>query len=163
MFVYLVRHGEALEESVDPARPLSPQGHHEVRAVAHQLAALASAAMPTPIRLIHHSGKRRTEQTAQILAAALAPHAQLVPTDHLGPNDDPRLVADKLNAARAQPNAVMVVGHLPHLGRLASLLLGADSDLTPIRFATASVAALSWQESDGWAVDWVLSSRLAHP
>ena len=160
MDVYLVRHGHAVDGTVDPARPLSRQGQDEIQAVAAHLARLERAAIPHPIAEILHSGKARAEQTAQILGHALASHASVEVSSGLAPNDDPRIAAERLNGARDEDRAIMLVGHLPHLERLIGLLLCGDSHVTPARLTTAAVAALSWHERDGWALDWLLADGL---
>jgi len=160
MDAYLVRHGHAVDATVDPARPLSRQGQHEVQAVAAHLAGLKRAAIPHPISEIQHSEKTRAEQTAQILGHALAAHASVEVSSGLAPSDDPRIVAERLNGARDEDRAIMLVGHLPHLERLIGLLLCGDSNVAPARLTTAAVAALSWHQRDGWALDWLLADGL---
>ena len=160
MDVYLVRHGHAVDATDDPARPLSRRGQDEVQTVAGHLARLERAAIPHPITGILHSGKKRAEQTAQILGHALARSASVDVSSGLAPNDDPRIVAQRLNDARGEDRAIMLVGHLPHLERLIGLLLCGDSNATPARLTTAAVAALSWHERDGWALDWLLADGL---
>jgi phosphohistidine phosphatase len=54
MIVYLVRHGDAVPEQVDSARPLSAKGRAEVEATAKEL--LAEGAK---VDEIWHSGKLR--------------------------------------------------------------------------------------------------------
>jgi phosphohistidine phosphatase len=68
MRLYLVQHGEAVAEDVDPARPLSATGQSDVTKVARFLAASGLS-----VSQVLHSGKLRAEQTAALLAAALAP------------------------------------------------------------------------------------------
>ena len=160
MDVYLVRHGHAVDSAVDPARPLSPQGREEVQAVAAHLARLGRAGMPHQIANIQHSGKARAEQTARILGDALAAETSVAVSSGLAPNEDPRIVAERLNGARREDRAIMLVGHLPHLERLIGLLLCGDSNAAPARLTTAAVAALSWHERDGWALDWLLADGL---
>ena len=59
VWLYLVQHGEAVGESVDPNRPLSAHG----RATVEQVAACA-ARLGLKVDQIRHSGKLRAEQTA---------------------------------------------------------------------------------------------------
>jgi phosphohistidine phosphatase SixA len=63
MRLYLVQHGDAVPERLDPERPLSASGRREVQAVARLLA-------DTGVRAAHvvHSGKLRAQQTAELLA-----------------------------------------------------------------------------------------------
>ena len=63
MDLYLVQHGEAKSEAEDPERPLTLQDIEAVRR-------MASWASQVGVRVdqIRHSGKRRAEQTAALLA-----------------------------------------------------------------------------------------------
>ena len=60
MKLYLVQHGEACAEDVDPERPLTAQGRADVE----RLAAFLQQAGIQVGRVIH-SGKLRAEQTAE--------------------------------------------------------------------------------------------------
>ena len=106
---------------------------------------------------IRHSGLARARQTAEILAARLASPRGVREVGGLRPNDDPAVVRSGLEAAR---DSVMLVGHLPHLARLASLLLAGDPAAVPIRFAPGAVACLT-REDDGWALEWLVTPALA--
>jgi phosphohistidine phosphatase len=152
MELYLVRHGEAIPRSMDPARPLSEQGRSEVRQVAAFAARLGLA-----VGQIRHSGKARAEQTAVLLAEALSPPAGLVTVSGLGPSDDVRPVAAAL-AAESQP--VMLVGHLPFLARLTGFLLAGDAEKEVVRFHTAGMVCLV-HEDGRWQVAWVLTPEMA--
>ena len=82
MRLYLVQHGDALPEQVDPERPLSAKGRRDVEAVARLLASTGTRAVR-----VAHSGKLRAQQTAEVLAAALAPAAVPETMTGLNPND----------------------------------------------------------------------------
>ena len=71
MKLYLAQHGEAVAKTEDAQRPLSDQGRHDVRAMA---ALLQSAGVR--VERVWHSGKRRAEQTARLLAGALLPRGR---------------------------------------------------------------------------------------
>jgi phosphohistidine phosphatase len=156
--VYLVQHGRAVPEEKDAERPLSDAGRAEVERVANHLADGLDQAIAIPIVEVHHSGKLRAQQTAEILGRRIAPKATLRATDGLSPNDDPRIIADRLDARRAERSAAMFVGHLPHLQRLAGLLITGDANARPIRMRNAGVVRLSWDQH--WGVDWVVWPEL---
>lgn len=60
-------------------------------------------------------------------------------------------------AARHDREAVLLlVGHLPHLARLAGLLLTGDAGRTPGRFVNAGVLKID-STQDGWAVEWYVT------
>ena len=154
MKLYLVRHGEAMTVGEDPVRPLTAQGRREVERVA----GLAQRA-GIEVSQIRHSGKRRAEETAEILGAFLQPAGGSVAMPGLAPNDDVHAVA-KLLKAENQP--LMVVGHLPFLERLVSLLVTGKPDHNVVQFEKGSIVCL---ESDanrrGWSVQWAVTPALA--
>jgi phosphohistidine phosphatase len=147
MTIYLVRHGEALPAPADAVRPLSPRGRAEVERVAHLAADLGLR--PAEIR---HSGLLRAGQTAEILAARLAPARGVRPVPGLGPEDDPEPVAVECEQARVP---LMLVGHMPHLGRLAGRLLIGDPARPLIRFGTGTIAAIA-RKDGGVLVECVI-------
>lgn len=152
MHCYLVQHGEAKGEAEDPARPLTPRGREEVGRVARHAAALGLR-----IAEIRHSDKLRARQTAQILAEHLSPARGVRETAGLAPTDDPAKVRAEVEAA-GEP--VMLVGHLPHLSRLASSLVVGDPGEEIIRFRMGAIACLA-RADGGWAVQWILTPELA--
>ena len=152
MSIYLVRHGEARPDPDDAVRPLSERGRAEVERVAR----LVALARP-PVAEIRHSGLLRARQTAEILAAALAPAGGVRAHEGFAPGDEPGIAAA---ACEAATEPVMLVGHMPHLGRLASRLLIGEAGREVIRFETATVACLARTER-GWVVEWVVGPRLA--
>lgn len=67
MRLYLVQHGEAQPENVDPQRHLTEQGQRAVQKVAEFLRPLSLS-----VSAIWHSGKPRAQQTAEILSRAIS-------------------------------------------------------------------------------------------
>lgn len=159
MRLYLVQHGDALAEDADPARPLSQTGERDVRRLTEFLAARGLA-----VSRVVHSGKLRARQTAEILAAGLASGVAAQEFAGLSPKDPTGPFAGLI--ARWQED-VMVVGHLPFLGKLVSrLTLGAeDHDLAA--FQPGSVVCL--ERADGtadpgaWRLAWMLRPELLPP
>lgn len=148
MNFYLVRHGEAKPEDEDPRRPLSDQGRREVEKVAR-----AVAAREIQITAILHSDKLRARETAEILARALSPRGGAREIQGLSPEDDPLMAKAELEATAAP---LMLVGHLPHLSRLTSLLVKGDPENEIVSFAPAAVVCLSHTEG-AWKVQWTLT------
>jgi phosphohistidine phosphatase len=149
MRLYLVRHGDAKAEAVDPARPLSDRGWAEVARMARHLGALR-----LPVAEIRHSEKLRAVQTADALARSLAPPYGLRPARGLNPLDDPAIAREDVEVF---PEPLMLVGHLPHLGRLAQALLGIEREV----FDFPPAAAVALLRSDrGWRLDWVLTPEI---
>ena len=151
MHLYLVRHGEAKGAIEDPACPLTERGTLAVGRMADW-----AVGAGVKVSQIRHSGKRRAEQTAGLLAERLNPAGGVVVISGIKPDDDPAPVALTLRAVR---EPLMLVSHLPFLGRLADLLLAGASSGHLIRFQTAEIACLSRHEGK-WSVDWVMSPAL---
>ncbi len=151
MNLFLVQHGQAKSEVDDPARSLSDAGAEAAEKVAKWLG--NSELKVTEIR---HSGKKRAEQTASIFAKHLSPPQGLVAAPGLNPMDDVRRVADELREYRG---TLMIVGHLPFLGRLTGLLVAGDPECEVVRFQNAGVVCLQAYEGR-WSVEWVVVPNL---
>ena len=153
MDFYLVRHGEAKPEEEDPARPLSDQGREGVRHVARKAAATGVKAAE-----ILHSGKLRAKQTAEILAEHLSLSNGLSQKEGLKPLDDPGIAKEILEK---NPESLMLVGHLPHLSHLVSILLSGDPEKGMVYFETGAMVCLSRTENpeNGWTLKWVISPK----
>ena len=122
MFLYVLRHGDAKPKNEDPERGLSDRGREEVETIC----AVFSKIEPK-IDAIWHSGKTRAEQSAGILATNLKIGDRVCSRSGLNPNDPPSPLVEKIER---QGKNLVIVGHLPQLGKLVSLLLlGAEREL----------------------------------
>ena len=153
MQVYLVQHAEAKREEEDPQRPLTERGWQEIRRVA---AFIARAGCVQVARIIH-SGKTRAQQTAEVLAEYLCPSAGVSAAEALEPLAAPQLWAARLATAQ---EPVMLVGHLPHLGRLVALLLCGEEGRQPVTLQMAGVVCLARAESAAWSLQWMIIPAL---
>jgi phosphohistidine phosphatase len=144
--VCLVQHGEAVSEEIDPRRPLSERGRTEAEKVASFLAKAG-----IKVSRILHSTKLRAKETAEIMAKHLG--AKVEEVEGLEPKADPRPWAEKLKDVKED---VMIVGHLPHLSKLASLLLVGRDDVEIIRFRYAGVYCLERGEDGSWRILWAI-------
>lgn len=154
MRLYLVRHGEATSEAEDPKRPLSIAGRAEVEKIARHLARVSAIVDGFTVR---HSGKLRAAQTAEILAAYLHPAGTPEQAPGLAPGDPPQRALELIQEAAGD---LMLAGHLPHLGRLASLLLTGDSERVGFKLPAAAIVCLE-RESGSWRLNWLLIPALA--
>jgi len=151
MYVYLIQHAKAKTKDEDPERGLTDEGIAE----AQKCFAFFSAQNPT-VEFIWHSGKRRAAQTAELLSdlsgfkGAVSEHASLCP------DDDVREIAGVL---QGRPGETVIVGHMPHLARLASFLLSEDERREVIRFRNSGVVCLENDES-GWRLCWMVTPEL---
>ncbi len=148
MMLYLARHGEAEPEIVGRERCLTEKGKSDVARVAEYLAGL-----PIALKQVRHSGKARAAETASILADRLAAGYASEAVDGLAPPDDPHIWADRLQSVEED---IMLVGHLPHLTGLASLLLCGELGRNLIDFRAAGIACLR-RTGAGWSIEWVIT------
>ena len=132
MKLYLVQHGEATAKEVDPERPLTEKGRGDVSRIAGFLKKAGIKVMAT-----WHSENLRAIQTAQILGEAVS--SEIMKQEGLAPNDAVSKWLEELNT-RVQD--VMIVGHLPFLQKLASLLLAGNEVSQLISFRPGGVACL---------------------
>lgn len=151
MKVYLVRHGEAVSSGVDPKRPLSKQGLADVRKVAAFIKPLGIS-----VEHIWHSGKLRAAQTAEILADAVKAEKGCSEHDALDPNDDVTVIADELAAYNTD---LMIVGHLPFLAYLTSLLTAGSETADIAAFDAGSIACLNRSNPGRWRIEWMITPK----
>jgi phosphohistidine phosphatase len=146
MRLYLIQHGEAKPEAEDPQRSLTIKGQEEVQRV-------AKAAKRLDIRpsRIYHSGKRRAQQTAEIIASALNSSFEFA--QGLSPLDDVRPWVERISKEKGD---LMIVGHLPFLEKLTSYLLCGDEKARLVLFRYGAIVCLIQKEDRGWAVHWIL-------
>ncbi|MFQ6092525.1 MAG: phosphohistidine phosphatase SixA, partial [bacterium] len=96
------------------------------------------------------------EETALILAEQLSPPSGVKAVQGLAPKDD---VAPMAEGLESETGPVVLVGHLPFLSRLASLLLTGDAESPVVRFRMGGIVCLV-RENGNWAVGWALTPDL---
>ena len=151
MHLYLAQHAEAKPVETDPTRGLTPKGIADVQKVAAHLATLNF-----DIKKIYHSGKTRAHETASILASHFKPVKGIIEAAGLAPQDDPEIWHERL---KTLDESTVLVGHLPHLRRLASLLLCGDSERAVLHVRAGGVVCLRRLE-DSWSLEWAISPEL---
>ncbi len=115
------RHAEASEGMPDDSRPLTEKGRRQAERVAHFL----STHLPPKTRILV-SPALRAQQTASALTA------QFITVPDIGTHATPQTAI----AAADWPmgsGAVLLVGHQPWMGELASLLLTGHADYWSIK------------------------------
>src|SRR5512139_899818 len=137
--IYLVRHGIAappLAGLGNGDRRLSPDAKRKMRRVARglkRLGVMPDAVLSSPLR--------RAEETAGAVAGVLDPKLVVQVYPPLAPGHEPAEVLKGLHRCRAARELVLV-GHQPDLGLLASHLLTGSSGLVPLPFKKGAVAAI---------------------
>lgn len=149
MKLYIMRHGQA--ESLPNSkgqRPLSPVGVAE-------LEALARALEPKSLQISHvmHSEKRRAEETAKIMAKAIAKDQSMACSPLLNPDKD---IDDLLIDIEAWHDDTLLVGHMPCVSQLVSQLVTGGQFIDVVRFAPGTLVCLERYDQSQWIVNWVL-------
>ena len=152
MEFYLVRHGEAVSQALNSERPLAPGGRRDVERLGQ-----GAAKRGIQPGQIFHSGLLRAQQTAEILSESLRPVEGVRDLAGLRPDDDPVIAKAELESSTA---SLMLVGHLPHISRLASFLVAGNADQELVQFAPATVLGLSY-ENYHWKILWKITPATA--
>jgi len=109
-----MQHGEAFPDSTDPKRHLTPQGERQIQESARALHKLG-----VHFDRIVASTKMRSQQTARIVAQALDyPPEKILETASLDPMATGAEMLVYLKGL-GKEGRILLVGHLPSLGRLA--------------------------------------------
>ena len=143
----MVQHGEAESKEQNAERPLSKKGIEN----AGKLARFLAKAEIQPGR-IFCSEKLRAKQTAERLAEKLNPENKVEEIKGIAPLDDPRFAFERVNTA-VQP--LMLVGHLPHLSKLASLLITGNFEKEVVAFKYSGCVCIE-KAQEGWRVKWAV-------
>ena len=152
MHLYIIRHAHALDAAEDAARPLSKRGAKQVRALAKFLRATGALEAAE----IWHSPLVRARETAQGLAEGLKCDVPLREVDGLRSEDDPRIIAARIETLRAP---VALVGHEPHLSALVSLLVARAAE-PPVVVLKKCAAVRLDRVDERWALRWQVAPEL---
>ncbi len=148
MLLYLVQHAESLSKEEDPTQSLSEKGIENIKKVANYVAGLN-----IKVTQIFHSEKLRAMQTAQILSDFIKTEKGVSETDGLSPMDEPQIWFKRLAEMK---DDILLVGHLPHLSKLASLLLCGEKEKNVVDFKRAGIVCLKRFDDGQWAVEWMI-------
>jgi len=150
--LYLVQHAKAASKDVNPERPITEEGRREINDI---------AAFIRPLNLtvdyLWHSGKTRARQTAEVLAEVIIVRNEMAANDGLAPNDEVRAIVEKINAAGQD---VMIVGHLPFVAKLASLLLTGSESSSTVAFKQGGIVCLNYLDEGKWQIEWMITPNI---
>jgi len=142
MEIWLLRHAAAEDRAAsgrDADRTLTEDGHRRARDVGRGLAKLEP-----PITLVLTSPYARARQTAEAAARALRLDGKVRQTRALEPDADPADVLSEVREEKAE--AVLLVGHEPHMGALLGRLVTGRGDVA-IPMKKAALARVVWDGS----------------
>ncbi len=161
MALFLVQHGLSASKDVDPEKGLTSQGKVETERIAQ-----VAKGYGVRVDKIVHSGKRRAHQTANIYHDTLSSEAPLEVVSGINPLDDVQAFAKTINAR----SNLMVVGHMPFMQRLLSLLTTGSDEIRVYQFQNSGLVCLDTnEESDGtldtldtldWFIKWTLNPNV---
>jgi phosphohistidine phosphatase len=149
MKLYLIQHGISLPEEKDPEKSLSPEGKEETQRTAEFL-----KTKNIKVDAVWHSPKLRAMQTAQIVANSIF-CSEIKERNDLKPLDSAENFPEEI---RFLDKNLMIVGHLPFLQKLASLLLSASETNQFISFKNSGVVCLEY--TDTWKIAWMITPVL---
>jgi phosphohistidine phosphatase len=150
MLIYLMRHGEAKDAMEDSERSLSEKGKDDVRLIAEELLKRGVS-----LDRIFYSPLKRAGETAKIMAEKLLPVGEPTETHELKPDDDPNIWRGRLCS---HIKDIMIIGHLPHIGRLSTILTSGNIDAAGAIFPTSGINCI--KRKDGkHTLEWSLSPK----
>lgn len=152
MKLYLVRHGNSAPFGSDDERTLSEAGRDEVQRLAQFI-----ETMKLHVSHIFHSKKLRAIETATILSAAVKSMTPMQLRVELDPVADVNTIMHEVEAIDED---VLLVGHMPFMGRLLSQLVVGNENRDIVNFETATMVCLEQVERHHWVICWVLNPSL---
>jgi phosphohistidine phosphatase len=152
MKLYLAQHAKAASKQVNPQRPLTEEGCRDIQKVAVFIKPLNLC-----VDYLWHSGKRRAAETAEILAEVIEIKKAKIARGGLGPNDDVTVLRNELVFSQQD---IMIVGHLPFLSKLVSLLLAGSESADTVVFRNGGIVCLNRSETNQWQIDWMVTPEL---
>lgn len=153
MRLYLVRHGKAEFGPDDAARRLSARGRTDVGAMADHL-----RSQEISVSRVMHSSLARARQTAEILAAQIAPGVVLENLQGIEPWGDVKAFA---KLAQSWTQDTMVCGHEPFMGEAVSHLITGNAHAGVVEVKTGAVMALARTPyGQGWHMRWMMKPRV---
>ena len=135
----------------DASRLLSPLGEHQAVIAArtlHRLQVIPQGILCSPLT--------RAQQTARIVMKEIG-LSDLTTTEYLTPESDPRQIVQELN--KLTSSSVLLVGHLPNIQVLASLLVTGTRH-AGIRVSTGTLLEIESTvplEYGNGVMNWLLS------
>ncbi len=148
MKLYLIQHAKAASKDIDPARSLTEEGLRDIQKVAAFIKSLNLS-----VDYLWHSGKERARQTAGFLAEVVTINEEHTAHDGLAPNDDVMALKNEIMLAQKD---IMIVGHLPFLTKLASLLVTGHDSSETVAFRNAGIVCLDCFDDNQWRLDWMI-------
>lgn len=152
MKIYLMRHGEAESAGKDKDRRLSQAGKNDVTK-------LAAFLHPLNLTVDHffHSDKMRAIETATIIATAIYSRSPMLMRKEL---DSMSSIHELLDELPTLSGDILLVGHMPYMGKLASFLTAAHENVANYAIEPGCIICF---EAGGfrsnWQLAWMINPR----
>jgi len=145
MRIYLIQHGMSLPEAEDPEKSLSLEGKKQTQNTAEFL-----KSKKIKVDFIWHSPKKRAVQTAQIISEKIS-YLEIQERSDMNPLDPVDKFTEEMESLNRD---IVLVGHLPFLQKLSSLLLSGSEENDYLSFKNSGVFCLEY--TDKWRVAWAM-------
>jgi len=152
MKLYLVQHAEACTKEINPERPLTEQGKNDMERLADFLHQAG-----IKVERVIHSGKRRAQQTAELLAQVIAKGIEIETSGLINPNDNPKAFDWQ---SESWDKDTLIVGHLPFMAKLVSHMLVEDDKRFITAYQPGTIVCLDRTEEGKWVINWMLRPEL---
>lgn len=151
MKLYLAQHAHAVAKEQDPQRPLAVDGLADAKKMANFL-----THSRIRVQRVIHSGKLRARQTAEILAASIAPGVEIEESGLLDPNDNPAAFDWQSDS---WDRDTLIVGHLPFMARMVAQLLIDDGERVLVEYHPGTIVCLE-HNGESWRLAWMIRPEL---
>ena len=149
MKLYLMRHGEASASNESSEQELTDDGRAGIERLATHL--LGETLL---LAHVYHSGKKRAQQTSEIMAGLISPGLPVNVLNNIKPGDEPALLLPVMDLWTEDS---LVVSHLPFVPRLMSLLTKTDKHLELINYEPGTIICLEKNTHSDWDMSWTIS------
>ncbi|MDD1655921.1 MAG: phosphohistidine phosphatase SixA [Methanomicrobiales archaeon] len=157
MDLYLLRHGksETGSGSGDDVQVLTTDGRKEIRQVAAWIASRG-----IPLAFVATSPLTRAGETADLVIHALEPCPELEVWDELAPGGSVEDLVIRI-ARHGGAEAILLVGHEPHLSTLASRIVAGDerAHITLAKGGLAKIRGIAFTDGITGELHWLLTPR----
>lgn len=150
--LYLVQHGKQVPEEENPEEPLSQEGKMDCEKVAK-----FAGSAGIKVSDIFHSVKLRAKETAEIYGNHLMQGKEVKEKQGLNPMDDVNEWTGKIGEYSGD---LMLIGHMPFMQKLSSLLITGDFEKPVYRFQQGGILCLEKDEKGNWVILFAVNPEL---
>lgn len=154
MKLYIARHGEAVEDTIDPERPLTANGRRQLENLSSLIKQQGHL-----VQQVFHSKKLRTLQTATILGNAISPGTKLQLLPAANPGSSVEVLVEEIGLLDKD---TLIVSHMPLVAMLVSQLLTGDVRTLAVKFTPGTIFCLE-KTYGPWILTWLETGSVQLP